>query len=58
MLGVSKFKEEQLKLANEVTLKDGFSKVKSIGGCDQAFIDEDVISGIVICNKDMDFLEI
>ncbi|MBL7055105.1 endonuclease V [Candidatus Woesearchaeota archaeon] len=57
MLGLSKFKEEQLKLANEVTLKCGFSKVKTIGGCDQAFIDEDVISGIVICNKDIEITE-
>lgn len=57
MLNVAKFKEEQLKLAKEVILRDSFSKVKLIGGCDQAFIDDDVISGVVVCDKDMEIVE-
>jgi len=57
MLNVAKFKEEQLKLAKEVILKEDFSKAKLIGGCDQAFIDDDVISGVVVCDKDMEIVE-
>ncbi len=57
MLNTLKLKEEQLKLAKEVVLKDSFSKVNLIGGCDQAFIKDDVISGVVVCDKDMNIVE-
>ena len=57
MMNVGKLKEEQLKLSQEVILKDGFSKVNLIAGCDQAFINDDVISGIVICDKELEIVE-
>ena len=57
MLNISKLKEEQLKLANEVTIKDTLSKYNLIGACDQAFIEKDVISGVIICDKDMNIIE-
>ena len=57
MINVGKLKEEQLKLAKEVILKDSFSKVKLIGGCDQAFVDDNVISGVVVCNKELELVE-
>lgn len=57
MLNVGKLKEEQLKLAKEVSLKDSFSKLNLIAGCDQAFRDNDVVSGIVVCDKNMEIIE-
>ena len=57
MINVGKLKEEQLKLAKEVILKDSFSKVNLIGGCDQAFVNDDIISGVVVCDKDMEIVE-
>jgi deoxyribonuclease V len=57
MVDISKLKEEQLKLAREVVLKDSFSKANLIGGCDQAFIGDDVVSAIVVCDKDMKVVE-
>ena len=57
MLNASKLKEEQLKLAKEVVLKESFSKVKLIAGCDQAFVDGEVVSGVVVLDKDMQTVE-
>jgi len=57
MLNAAKLKEEQLKLANEVVLKESFSKVKLIAGCDQAFVDGEVISGVVVLDKEMNLIE-
>jgi deoxyribonuclease V len=57
MINVGKFKEEQLKLSQEVILKDSFSKVNLTAGCDQTFINDDVVSGVVVCDKDMEIVE-
>ena len=57
MINVGKLKEEQLKLAKEVILKDSFSKVSLIGGCDQAFVNDDIISGVVVCDKNMEIMK-
>lgn len=56
---IKKFKKEQYKLAEKVELKDSFSKIKTIAGVDQAFIDENkIISGIVVLDyKTMDVIE-
>lgn len=56
-MDLKKLKEEQLKLAKEVSLKDSFTKVNFIGGCDQAFVNDDVISGIVVLDKDTKIVE-
>lgn len=47
---IAKLKAEQLKLANEVICRDEFDKVKIVGGVDQAFIGDEVISAIVVCD--------
>ena len=57
MLNAAKLKEEQLKLAKEVVLKEEFSKFKLIGGCDQAFVEDVVISGVVVLDKNMKTVE-
>ena len=57
MLNAAKLKEEQLKLANEVVLRESFSKVKLIAGCDQAFVDGEVISGVVVLDKELSIIE-
>lgn len=46
-----KLKEEQLKLAKEVITKDDFKKIELVAGVDQAFIDNKIISGIVVLKK-------
>lgn len=53
MLNAAKLKEEQLKLAKEVVLKGEVSKFKLIGGCDQAFVNDVVISGVVVLDKEL-----
>lgn len=58
MIDVNKLKEEQLKLASKVIINNKFDKIKTVGGVDQTFIGEDVISAIVVCDyKSMDIIE-
>lgn len=47
---IGKFKEEQVKLAKKIIKKDDFDSIKLIAGVDQAFIGNNVISGIVVCD--------
>ncbi len=48
MIDVRRLKEEQLKLAKKVSLKDEFSEIKTIGGVDQAFANGKIISMVVV----------
>lgn len=57
MLNTAKLKEEQIKLAKEVIVRDDFEKITYFGGCDQAFIGDEVVSGIVVLDKDMKLIE-
>ena len=50
MLDFNKLKEEQLKLAKKVVLKDSFDKLELIGGVDAAFNQYDIIAAIVVCD--------
>ena len=50
MVDLSKLKEEQLKLAKKVITTDGFEKIKTVAGCDQAYVGNKVISAIVVCD--------
>jgi len=47
---LNKFKQEQLKLAKKVIKKDDFDKFELIAGVDQAFVNNKVISAIVVCD--------
>lgn len=50
MVDFDKLKEEQLKLAKKVVLKDSFDRIGLVGGVDQAYNNEDVVSAIVVCD--------
>ena len=50
MADLNKLKEEQLNLAKKIVIKDAFEKLELIGGVDQAYNQNDVISAIVICD--------
>jgi deoxyribonuclease V len=50
MVDIGKLKEEQLKLAKKVILKDSFDSINLIAGADQAFHNDNVISAIVACD--------
>ena len=50
MIDFKKLKEEQTKLAKKAILKDEFEKLELIGGVDQAYHQENVISAIVVCD--------
>ena len=55
---VKKFREEQLKLAKKVVVKDEFDKIKLVGGVDQAFVGNEVISAVIVCDyKTMKVIE-
>ena len=45
---IEKMRKEQLKLAQEVVLRDEFTALKFIAGCDCTFEDETVIAAIVV----------
>ncbi|MBI2558668.1 endonuclease V [Candidatus Woesearchaeota archaeon] len=58
MFDFTKLKEEQLKLAKKVVLKDSFDKLELIGGADCAYNQDRVISAIAVCDyKTMELKE-
>lgn len=57
MFNKKKLIEEQLKLAEKIVLKEEFSKPGLIAGCDQSFINDNIISVIVVCDKEMNVIE-
>lgn len=54
---LKRLKQEQLKLAEKVITTDEYEKINLIGGCDQTFINNLVISCIVICDWEMNIIE-
>jgi len=55
---IEKLKKEQIELARKIILEDKFSKIDTIAGVDQAFINNRIISAIVVCeNKRMEMIE-
>lgn len=50
MADFNKLKEEQLKLAKKVVLKDSFEKLEMVGGADCAYAQSAVIAAIVVCD--------
>lgn len=49
-IDIDRLKEEQLKLAKKIILRDSFDKLELIGGADAAYDNCNVISAIVICD--------
>ncbi|MBI2647211.1 endonuclease V [Candidatus Woesearchaeota archaeon] len=50
MIDFNKLKEEQLKLAKNVVLKDSFEELGLVAGVDCAYNQNDVIAAIVVCD--------
>ena len=58
MVDLLKLKEEQLKLAKKVIINDSVKNFKTVAGCDQVYVGNNVISVIVVCDyKNMDVIE-
>ena len=51
MLDLNKLINEQLKLAEKVIINDTFESQKTVGGADQSFEGESIISAIVVCDS-------
>lgn len=47
---IKKLEKEQIKLAKKIITKDSFEKIKTIAGIDQAFLNDKIISAIVVLN--------
>jgi len=47
-MDIKKLKGEQLKLAKKVVVKDDFSEINTIGGCDIAYTKENMIAIVVV----------
>ena len=58
MVDLIKLKKEQLKLAEKVSLTDSVKKITTIGGADQSYVGDKVISAIVVCDyKSLETIE-
>ncbi|MDP6265153.1 MAG: endonuclease V, partial [Candidatus Woesearchaeota archaeon] len=58
MINFNELKKEQLKLAKKVITADGFEKITTIAGADQAYVGNKVISSIVVCDyKTLEVIE-
>ena len=47
-MDINKLKKEQLELAKKVLIKDSLKKFKTVGGCDQTFFDNKIVSSVVV----------
>ncbi len=57
-MNIRDLKKEQLRLAKKVMVKDDFEEIKYVAGCDQAFIDNKVISAVVVLDfKTLEIVE-
>ena len=58
MINFNELKKEQLKLAKKVITADGFEKITTIAGADQAYVGNKEISSIVVCDyKTLEVIE-
>lgn len=53
MLDTARLKSQQARLATQVVLKDKVKRPKLVGGADQAFLDDRIVSAIVVCGSKM-----
>ncbi|MCX8146850.1 MAG: endonuclease V [Candidatus Woesearchaeota archaeon] len=56
-MNIQKLKEEQLKLAEKVIIIDSFDKIKYIGGCDQSYSGNKIISCVVVMDEKMKIVD-
>jgi len=58
LINLNRLKNEQLLLAKKIILKDSVKKIKTIGGCDNAFFKDKIISAIVVLDyKTLEIIE-
>lgn len=57
MVNTERLKEEQLKLARKVILKESFKEAETIGGADCAFYSNKIVAAVVVCDKEMNVVE-
>jgi len=50
MVDIRKLKEEQIKLAKKVIISDSLKKIKTIGGVEQTFVNNKIISSMIVCD--------
>ncbi|HII71701.1 TPA: endonuclease V [Candidatus Woesearchaeota archaeon] len=50
-MNIKDLEKEQLRLAKKVIVKDEFDEIDYVGGVDQAFVNEDVISAVVVLER-------
>lgn len=56
-LSFEKLKEEQLKIAKKVVLKDSFEDVITLGGADCAFFENKIVASVIVCDRSFAVLE-
>ncbi len=56
-MDIEKLKEEQLATARKVVTTDELGQVRTIGGCDCAYVNNTVIAAIVVCDDKLKIIE-
>ncbi len=56
-MNIEKLKEEQLAAARKVITTDEAGEIKTIGGCDCAYVKSTVIAAIVVCDDKLNVIE-
>lgn len=58
MIDFEKLKKEQLKLAEKVSITDSIKNIKTIGGANQSYFENKIISSVAVCDyKTMESIE-
>ena len=56
-MNIEQLKEEQLAAARKVITSDDFGDIKTIGGCDCAYVNNTVIAAIAVCDDKLRLIE-
>ena len=57
MMNIEKLKEEQIAAARKVITTDQIGEIKTIGGCDCAYVNNTVIAAVVVCDDKLKIVE-
>lgn len=56
-MNIEKLKEEQLAAAHKVITTDEAGEIRTIGGCDCAYVNNTVIAAVVVCDDNLSVIE-
>lgn len=56
-MDIEKLKEEQLATARKIVTTDELGEVRTIGGCDCAYVNNTVIAAVVVCDDKLKIIE-